>query len=220
MKRFITAISLTLLATLGGTLAAPTPSNAEWVQNGIGVPRAPGCDPGYSWQRMAVRYQCATPQPSCAYGFASGPAWNGSTWVYSCNAPPPPPPPPTCQTGYSQAAAPSWNGSAWVGQVCTPNGQQVPPPSPQSLCAARAKQDGITLGPLYMTRTNINEGMGKGTQYYYMPSPGPFWQQDPYSGNNWEIMCFFDNATGNWVLSQDQPYMRWIDSPYTDPGGG
>ncbi|SAK60428.1 hypothetical protein AWB79_02709 [Caballeronia hypogeia] len=140
MKRIKTAISLTLLATLGGVLTAPISSNAEWVQNPMGVPRAPGCDPGYSWQKLGVRYQCATPQPSCAYGFASGPSWNGSTWVYSCNAPPPPPPPPACPSGYTQQTAPSWNGSAWVGQVCIPAAQTRPPgPNPQ-ICQAYVTQ--------------------------------------------------------------------------------
>ncbi len=124
MKRIRTAISFALMGTLSGVLTAPVTSNAEWVQNPIGVPRAPGCDPGYSWQKLSVRYQCATPPPTCAYGFASGPAWTGTAWSYSCNAPPPP----SCPSGYYQAVAPSWNGSAWVGQQCLPNAPVQPPP--------------------------------------------------------------------------------------------
>jgi hypothetical protein len=88
MKRLRTAISLTVLATLSGMLTAPVTSNAEWVQNPIGIPRAPGCEPGYSWQKLGVRYQCATPPPSCSTGFASGPAWNGNSWSYTCNSAP------------------------------------------------------------------------------------------------------------------------------------
>jgi|GEM_PF-2716801 len=87
-------VSLAMLATLGATMTVSIESSAEWVQNPIGVPRAPGCNPGYSWQKSGNRYQCMTPPPSCEYGFAAGPAWNGSSWVYTCNPPPAPPPPP------------------------------------------------------------------------------------------------------------------------------
>ncbi|CAL8480986.1 Secreted protein (plasmid) [Caballeronia sp. S22] len=132
MKRIRTAISFALMGTLSGVLTAPVTSNAEWVQNPIGVPRAPGCDPGYSWQKLGVRYQCATPQPNCAYGFASGPVWTGTGWNYSCNVPPPP----SCPSGYIQQAAPSWNGSAWVGQLCYPGAQQQPPGNPEEACRA------------------------------------------------------------------------------------
>jgi hypothetical protein len=90
MKRIKTVVSLTLLVTLSGTLTAPITSNAEWVQNPIGVPRAPGCDPGYSWQKIGVRYRCATPPPSCQFGFSSAPVWTGSSWSYGCNEPAPP----------------------------------------------------------------------------------------------------------------------------------
>lgn len=166
MKRFKTAISLTLMATLGGTLTAPTPSNGEWVQNPIGVPRAPGCDPGYSWQKLGVRYQCVTPPPSCAYGFASGPGWNGSSWVYSCNAPPPPPPAPTCQYGY--ASGPLWNGSTWL-YSCNGAPARTPKTIPElkAICTDAAKQkwgfqpqwaDQLTYVNTAMGRTTFNSG--------------------------------------------------------------
>jgi hypothetical protein len=85
---------------VGTALLGPTVSvNAQYVQNAIGIPIAPGCGPGESWTKNGVRYQCETPQPSCQYGFASGPLWTGSSWSFSCNGPPPPsqptPPPGT-----------------------------------------------------------------------------------------------------------------------------
>jgi hypothetical protein len=78
---------------VGTALLGPTLNvNAQYVQNAIGIPTAPGCGPGESWTKNGARYQCQTPQPSCAYGFASGPVWTGSSWSFVCNAPPPPPP--------------------------------------------------------------------------------------------------------------------------------
>jgi hypothetical protein len=83
-------------ALLGPVLCA----NAQYVQIPIGIPIAPGCGPGESWTKDGVRYRCETPQPSCQYGFASGPVWTGSSWSFSCNAPPPqqPTPPPGTST--------------------------------------------------------------------------------------------------------------------------
>ncbi|WP_244818502.1 hypothetical protein [Caballeronia sp. Lep1P3] len=177
MKRIKTAISLTLLATLGGVLTAPISSNAEWVQNPMGVPRAPGCDPGYSWQKVGVRYQCVTPQPSCQYGFASGPAWNGSGWIYSCNAPPPPPP----------VTPPAQDNPTTPDDVTKAN------------CAARAAQDGITLGPL----TNRIRYSSRGySQWYYNNSIGTkYWtKSDGYTRSNvYEVVCTTDDATGAWA---------------------
>lgn len=218
MKNFKTAISLTLMATLGGTLLAPTPTNAEWVQNPIGVPRAPGCDPGYSWQKIGVRYQCVTPQPTCAYGFASGPVWTGTAWNYSCNVPPAP----SCPSGYDQAAAPSWNGSAWVGQQCTPRAQTQTPSDPEAICAAHASASppvGIKMGPL-TRKLKFNSYAGPATQYYHDNSPGPYWEVGGQSGTNWVVMCAFVNATGDWVPQANQPYYVTPNIPYTDPGGG
>jgi hypothetical protein len=97
-------------------------AEAADVYQPIGVPLAPGCVSGYSWQKIGVRYQCVTPQPTCQYGYASNPVWNGSAWSYSCNAPPPP----TCQYGY--ASNPVWNGSAWS-YSCNPPPPPPPPPS-------------------------------------------------------------------------------------------
>jgi hypothetical protein len=87
-----TAVLLAMLAALSSSMTAPINSNAEWVQIPIGVPRAPGCNAGYSWQKSGNRYQCMTPPPSCALGFAAGPTWNGSSWTYVCNSPPQDPP--------------------------------------------------------------------------------------------------------------------------------
>lgn len=185
----------------------------------IGVPIAPGCNAGYSWQKIGVRYQCVTPQPSCAYGFASGPSWNGSTWVYSCNVPPPPPPPPACPSGSEQQVAPSWNGSAWVGQVCRPTATQLPPPGSQ--CAARAQQDGITLSPENVSRRHTyNSYAGPATSYYYDSSAGPYWEVGGYSGNSWTVVCSFVIATANWVPAANNPYVRAINQPYDGAGGG
>jgi hypothetical protein len=184
MKRLRTAISLTLLATLGGALTAPTSSKAEWVQNPMGVPRAPGCDPGYSWQKVGVRYQCVTPQPSCAYGFASGPAWNGSTWVYSCNAPPPPPPPPTCPSGYDQIVAPSWNGSAWVGQICQPHSPTPDnPPNLKAICTAAATKQLGSIPPWQDQLTQSNGGVTTFQTDEYMGSHQYYWETDACSVN-------------------------------------
>ncbi len=193
-------------------------ADAADVYQPIGVPNTPGCNAGYSWQKIGVRYQCVTPQPSCAYGFASGPAWNGSTWVYSCNAPPPPPPPPSCPSGTYQAAAPSWNGAAWVGQVCQP---AAPTPTPQSQCATRALQDGITLSPENVSRRHpFNSYAGPATSYYYDLSTGPYWEVGGYSGNSWTVVCSFVNATGDWTPAANNPYVRAINEPYDGAGGG
>lgn len=134
----ITGIARAVLA-VACAMSVGNGADAADVYQPIGVPMAPGCNAGYSWQKIGARYQCVTPQPSCAYGFASGPAWNGSTWVYSCNAPPPPPPPPTCPSGYDQKTAPWWNGSAWVGQQCIPAAKQPTGPNPQ-ICQAYVTQ--------------------------------------------------------------------------------
>lgn len=83
------------IALLGPTLSV----NAQYVQNAIGIPTAPGCGPGESWTKNGARYQCETPQPSCTYGFASGPVWTGSSWSFVCNAPPTPPQQPTSPPG-------------------------------------------------------------------------------------------------------------------------
>lgn len=177
------AVSLTLLATLSAMLTVPIRSNAEWVQNPIGVPRAPGCDPGYSWQKMGVRYQCVTPQPTCANGFASGPAWNGATWIYSCN----PPPAPTCQYGY--ASGPTWNGSAWLyqcNQPITPPPQTPPPPSdPEAICRAYTTQQ---LGSFPGWASSfVSAGQTTFMTNMYSPS----------YGDNAYAWCEVDNTSGN-----------------------
>jgi hypothetical protein len=194
-------------------------ADAADVYQPIAVPTTPGCSPGYSWQRMAVRYQCATPQPTCAYGFASGPAWNGSAWVYSCNAPPAPPPPPICPSETNQIAAPSWNGAAWVGQQCQPSQPQIK--DPQSQCKARASQDGITLSSENLIRRHsYNSYAGPATQYYYDTSTGPIWQSGGYSGNGYTVVCNFVIATGDWVPAANNPYVAMYNIPYVSGGGG
>lgn len=182
MKRIRTAISFVLMGTLSGVLTAPVSSNAEWVQNPIGVPRAPGCDPGYSWQKLGVRYQCATPQPNCAYGFASGPSWNGSTWVYSCNAPPPP----SCPSGTTQTSAPVWNGVAWVNQQCQPNATGKPKPSPQ-ICQDYVTQQ-LGFWPGWGTQNSVYDD---GTYTTYTTNT---WNT---SWNTFEYAtCSVSNSTG------------------------
>ncbi|SAL49014.1 hypothetical protein AWB68_02421 [Caballeronia choica] len=74
-----------LALAMATTLSAVSPVDAQVLQNPLGVPLAPGCDPGYSWTKYGNRYHCMSPQPSCPYGFASGPTWTGTTWSYSCN---------------------------------------------------------------------------------------------------------------------------------------
>jgi hypothetical protein len=95
----------------------------------LGVPLAPGCNAGYSWQKIGVRYQCVTPQPTCQYGFASAPVWNGSAWSYSCNSPPQPDipaPPPTlpgspCANYPTPGYAPN-RAYQWVDATTSPSG--------------------------------------------------------------------------------------------------
>ncbi len=169
-------------------VSAGSGADAADVSQPIAVPTTPGCSPGYSWQRMPVRYQCATPQPTCAYGFASGPSWNGSAWVYSCNAPPPPPPPPppTCPSGTNQAAAPSWNGAAWVGQVCQPAAPTTGNPVDLSaICyAAATKQLGPIppWQPLSTTRTATQTSFQ--TDEYMGGRPTLYWEIDECTINN------------------------------------
>ncbi len=90
MRKLEKAVAVAVLAA-AGLLTHEAAVAQVWIQNPLGVPLAPGCPPGYSWSRGNVRYECRTPPPSCQFGFAAGPAWNGSTWSYSCNPPPPPP---------------------------------------------------------------------------------------------------------------------------------
>jgi hypothetical protein len=166
-------------------LAAATiqPTNAQWVQYSLTTPQAPNCPPGYSWTKSGPRYQCMTPPPSCQYGFASGPAWTGSTWAYSCNSPPSqtPPPPPT----------------------------QIPDPVSEALavCVARAAQDGITLGPVTRQYSFDSSG-GPALQTYHDTSVGPQWQ-DPISyqtGNSYMIVCNTLKSTGEFVPANNNPY--------------
>jgi len=108
-------------ALLGAALSV----HAQYVQNAIAIPIAPGCAAGESWTKNGVRYQCESPPPSCQYGFASGPAWTGSSWRYSCNAPPVVTPPtnpesppnnPTTELASCGAAIRSAQaGQAWAG---------------------------------------------------------------------------------------------------------
>jgi hypothetical protein len=188
---------MTLSATLTITLTVPMSTNAEWVQNPIGVPRAPGCDPGYSWQKIGARYQCVTPQPSCAYGFESGPVWSGSSWAYTCNAPPPPPAP-TCQYGY--LSGPVWNGSVWIYQCNQPETPATPTrsiPELKAICTAYGQQqygypprwaDSLTYNNVAAGRTTFNTGD------YLVDIIGD-WQM---------VMCEVDNTTGqitDWEIS-------------------
>jgi hypothetical protein len=97
----------------------------------LGVPLAPGCNAGYSWQKIGVRYQCVTPQPTCQYGFVAAPVWNGSAWSYSCNAPPYQPDnpivpvnPPTgnpCQSYATPGYTPN-RAYQWVDATASPGG--------------------------------------------------------------------------------------------------
>jgi hypothetical protein len=111
--------SVTLGLTIATALAVSSISAAQVVQNPLGVPRAPGCDPGYSWNKSGNRYQCMTPPPSCQYGFSSGPVWSGTSWTYACNAPPPPPPvsPPGDPDANCIAAAPLYSYTVTKGPV-------------------------------------------------------------------------------------------------------
>lgn len=199
-----TGIACAVIAVVSA-VSAGSGADAADVSQPIAVPTTPGCSPGYSWQRMPVRYQCATPQPTCAYGFASGPSWNGSAWVYSCNAPPPPPPPPSCASGMNQTVAPSWNGTAWVGQVCKPVAPVIKPPA--AMCQDRASQDGMTLGKQTFAR-KFTSSAGPATQYTYGLSTGPMWDTGSQQGNSWSIACSFVQATGDWVPAGDTPYTR------------
>ncbi|BBQ02723.1 hypothetical protein BSFA1_78510 (plasmid) [Burkholderia sp. SFA1] len=175
------AVSLAVLGALVAMLTAPLRTSAEWVQNPIGVPRAPGCNPGYSWQKLGVRYQCATPQPNCAYGFASGPVWTGTAWSYSCNVPPPP----ACPSGTTQTAAPSWNGAAWVGQNCQPANPQTG--NPEQACRAYVTQQ-LGFWPGWGQQNSV---LNDGTNTTYITNT---WNT---SWNTYEYaMCSANNSSG------------------------
>jgi len=95
MSNMKTKIWLGSLAVGAALLGSALDVNAQYVQRAVGIPLAPGCPAGESWTKNGARYECETPQPSCSYGFASGPVWTGSSWSYSCNSPPAPPTSPT-----------------------------------------------------------------------------------------------------------------------------
>jgi hypothetical protein len=182
MKKTKTGLTLLLIAMLASPAMTSQKALAQWVQIPLGVPRAPGCDPGYSWQKIGVRYQCVTPQPSCTYGFASAPVWNAGSWSYACNAPPPPP-----QTT-QPTQPPQTPGSDDPGRKALAN------------CAAYAAQNKVTIGPL--TRT-YQRSMSSGTytQRYYDTSTGPTWtKSDGFTQSNvYEVYCATMDATGDWA---------------------
>jgi hypothetical protein len=195
------------LAIVGAALllvASVQPSSAQWIQNPLTTPLAPNCPAGYSWTKNGVRYQCETPQPSCTYGFASGPVWTGSAWSYSCNSPPPPPPP--------------------VTNPNQPSGGQTPPdPVTVSLnvCITAAAQNGITLGPI-TRQYSFNSHAGPALQTYHDTSTGPQWQ-DPISGvtsNSYWVTCNTLVSTGQFVPVADNPYLWAPNYSYSSGGGG
>jgi len=102
-----TKIWLGSLAVGASLLGSALDVNAQYVQNAVAIPLAPGCPAGESWTKNGARYECETPQPTCANGFASGPVWTGSSWSYSCNAPPAPPQPPQGSQGTGGGGGPT-----------------------------------------------------------------------------------------------------------------
>lgn len=163
------------------TVLAPTvPAEAQWVQNPIVMPIAPGCGPGESWTKNGPRYVCESPVPSCAFGFASGPVWTGTAWSFACNAPPPPPPGTT--------------------------GGGSPQPTIADVCAQRAAQQGITaMGPVTIgTRGDDGRPL---TELDYQQAFGPtFTNFDGTMGNSWQVVCIFDTATGDWAPANTNPF--------------
>jgi hypothetical protein len=185
-------VNLLCLAGAALTLLASN-VDAQYVQNALAVPIAPGCSAGESWTKNGVRYQCETPQPSCANGFASGPVWSGSAWIYTCNAPPPPPTPPS--------VTPPRSGG----------------PTLDDLCAARAAQLGFpSLGP---DGPVIGQQYNTIFQHNYYQATGPLYNDgiDPPT-TSWTVTCTF-TASGAWVPDSDNPF---VAQPNTNncPGCG
>jgi hypothetical protein len=164
---------------VGAAFLAPTiPVEAQWVQNPIGIPIAPGCPAGESWTKNGDRFVCETPAPSCANGFASAPVWTGTAWSFACNAPLPPP----------------------GGQGSNPT------PTIADVCAQRAAQQGITaMGPVTIgTRGDDGRPL---TELDYQQAVGPtFTNFDGTMGNSWQVVCIFDTATGNWAPANTNPF--------------
>jgi hypothetical protein len=169
---------------LGTALLAPVLSaNAQYVQIPIGMPIAPGCGPGESWTKNGVRYQCETPQPSCQYGFASGPVWTGVSWSFSCNGPPAPtqPTPPTItQTGVTVVSTVSLtiysDGSGVIG-----GSNNEPNNSWSGSCASTSTviQNNMSDGSVIYTQGGSPVSITVGSQLlYWLHVPGTC------SGNN------------------------------------
>ena len=185
---------------VGAAMLGPTLSvNAQYVQNTIAVPIAPGCGPGEGWTKNGARYQCETPQPSCAYGFASGPVWIGSSWSFSCNAPPPPSQPP-------------------------PGGDN--PSTPADTCAARAASVGISLGPLSNVYGPQGNGW---SQYVYNNATGPeiYDINGGNAGYGWVVDCNLYPDGVTWAPANTNPFEyfpagtgTFVNPPPQGAGGG
>jgi hypothetical protein len=187
---------------VGTALLGPTLSvNAQYVQNSIATPIAPGCGPGEGWTKNGARYQCETPQPSCAYGFASGPVWTGSSWSFSCNAPPPP------------------------SQPTSPPGGGTKTPTPEDTCAARAASVGISVGPL----THVYGPQGNGwSNYVYDNATGP--ETYDINGGNagyaWVVSCNLYPDGVTWAPGNTNPFEyfpggdAFVNPPPASSGGG
>jgi len=160
-------------------------------------PTSPNCVAPNVWTPFNGHYMCAPPQPSCQYGFAYGPTWDGNQWVYACNAPPPPPPPPP-------TPPPPPQGGGTV--------------TPDALCQQRAAQYGITIGPPGPVYGPTN---GNVYQHNYYHGTGPVYN-DGYNPptTDYQTWCNFTEPDGNWAPAYTNPFMYAPIEPQCAGCGG
>lgn len=167
------------LAAVCSVAAAPVAIAAD-VNHPIATPLAPGCNAGYSWQKIGVRYQCVTPEPTCQYGFASTPVWNGGAWNYACALPPPPPPPPPTEDSCESYPKPGYTpqrGYQWVDASNNPGGGSTNWPVVRQ--SAGVPANAVPYWALY--------DVSKGWSIYWT---GPSYATCSGSGSNYTTICW------------------------------
>jgi hypothetical protein len=198
---------LSLVPAVGEAQVFGTAPNGQMGFISTPNPLSPNCAAPNTWTAFNGHYMCAPPQPSCQYGFASGPYWDGNNWVYSCNAPPAPPP---------VVVTPPSGGN--------PTGN--PTTSPAATCAARAATVGISIGPLSKMFAGPPGNGWYEYDYYNATGPETYDINGGNAGYGWWVSCRLYPDGVTWAPGNTNPFQyapdtgAFISPPPSSSGGG